>query len=363
MGSHTFHGTPIIVVGSGRCGSTLLSRMLAAHPALLVLSELLYATGANDRDALDPWTWNAFVGRLRDPRQPHTFMYSQRLEPSEYLYDVESSRRYSRATGVPPACIATLPSLVPDPDELLDEISALCGPPEPSSFGSMVEFLGGWLAAKLNRKTWVERSGGSLAYVDRLAMWFPSARFVLITRDGTACAESMRAHAAYKIQYLGAFARSQVGFDPFMEPGRSLERDQLSRLPAWMQQLLPQTFDRGAFLDLQLPIDHFCGQWAVVTAKGIATLRELDPSALHHLTYEELVTKPESALRDLAQFCELPDDSRWAQTAASLVDYRHRANACEADHTHLVTRTQEMLGAWLASRSSTAPEGVAHAHD
>ena len=174
------------VVGSGRCGSTLLSKMLGAHQSVLNLSEVFtgldwgrrFAEGdCSGADVADLLTCpnaviNAVVGRGYD------------VEEVTYPFD-RPGVRYRRGDDVPWLAVSTLGHLTDDVDGLLDEVVAFLQPRGCLPIADHYPALFGWLAAQCNRTEWVERSGSSLDYVGRhLVRLFPDARLVHLTRDG-----------------------------------------------------------------------------------------------------------------------------------------------------------------------------------
>src|SRR5690348_7947728 len=110
---------PVFIVGTGRCGSTLLSNVLRLHPAILSLSELL--------TFLRPYTFAyeqldgaAFWQMLSTPRTAHTVLLRHGLAVEEFLYPRMPARRYAGQGGIPPLLLTTLPHLTADPDALYD---------------------------------------------------------------------------------------------------------------------------------------------------------------------------------------------------------------------------------------------------
>lgn len=120
---------PTFIVGTGRCGSTLLSNLLRQHPDILSLSEFFsLATDLGGRiDACfpsQPMSAEAFLG-LVAARLPKTnLMYRHDVAMDEVLYRPAADARYTVETGVPAILQTTLPHLSHDPEALFDEVCA-----------------------------------------------------------------------------------------------------------------------------------------------------------------------------------------------------------------------------------------------
>ncbi|MGZ4722771.1 MAG: hypothetical protein ACXV8L_01015, partial [Ilumatobacteraceae bacterium] len=85
-------GDPIVVLGTGRCGSTVLARVLGCHDKLVTLGEFLssaYPCGWGPEDVLKPST---FSTSCRTPRPAPTLLYRHGLEPNEFTYAVDGDR-------------------------------------------------------------------------------------------------------------------------------------------------------------------------------------------------------------------------------------------------------------------------------
>jgi len=129
------------VVGTGRCGSTLLSRLLREHPGVLSMSEffstlrIAAASGparfpTSDMDGAQLWRLLASPFPMLDA------MISDGLRTSEMLYP--DNGRFGADTGIPLVSHYILPMLGADPDWLFDELAAECragrdGPPRRST--------------------------------------------------------------------------------------------------------------------------------------------------------------------------------------------------------------------------------------
>jgi len=92
------------VVGTGRCGSTLLSRMLRCHPRVLELSEFFVGLDWNQRFQREPISGGAYAELLRAPHALMTLVLQRGHLPDE----------------VP--LVAALPPLADDPDQLFDVV-------------------------------------------------------------------------------------------------------------------------------------------------------------------------------------------------------------------------------------------------
>jgi putative sulfotransferase len=192
------------------------------------------------------------------------------------------------------------------------------------------------LAASTGRTRWVERSGGALRIVARLARAFPDARFVHLVRDGRDCAVSMSRHFGFRMALVTAQLTEILGVDPYESSDRTFEND----VPDVLASFLPERFDADAFRRYETAIP-LCGHyWAGECVAGIAELAPLQDRVLV-LRYEDLLADPRRVLTRLSQFIGAVDEawvdraaahvraprSRWAELPARIV--RDLTDACQ----------------------------------
>src|SRR5262245_31917850 len=112
------------IVGTGRCGSTLLSRMLAEHSAVLSLFELFNGIDGAQRFAPGPLPGAAFA-RLFAGEQPFINAVLRRGYPvEEVVYPFGDGARYRRGDACPYVLVSMLPRLSREPDALFDAARA-----------------------------------------------------------------------------------------------------------------------------------------------------------------------------------------------------------------------------------------------
>jgi hypothetical protein len=293
---------PVFIVGTGRCGSTLLSAFLRDHPAILSLSELMvFATDLGGRiaeafperevDGAELWS---ILGRAH-PRQ--TLMLRHDVMMEEALYRPGPGRRFTAATGIPAIAATTLPHLSDAPDGLFDLVrefaQALPAAPIGTQYARTFEHLREMFGAS----AWVERSGGSLRIVRRLRQHFPQARFVHLVRDGRDAALSMSRHFGFRMAMINAQLTEVLGVDPF----ESSDRRCVDDLPDDLARFLPEHFDAAAFRAEAIPLP-LCGHyWAGEILAGLRDLQGLGED-LVTLHYEDLLAKPHDTLGRFFEF-------------------------------------------------------------
>lgn len=253
-------GVPTFVVGTGRCGSTMISNMLRDHPDVLSISEFFSLVTDGSR------TSEPFSGRPLDGRQFWTIIAAitpfisfqlrqQRRRPVELLYPYDAPRaRYSLQTGVPALLLITLPHLADDPHRLFDLLQAEVRAWPVAPISHHYRRLFGWLAELFGKRLWVERSGASLGRIGQLLGLFPEARFIHIVRDGRDVALSMRADKGFRIAYVTNAIAQHLGMDPI----GSADRTFVDRVPAELRPFLPERFDPDALDAFDIPVPS-CG--------------------------------------------------------------------------------------------------------
>jgi putative sulfotransferase len=314
--------TPTFVVGTGRCGSTMLSSMLRVHPHVLSLSEFfgfLGAYGARLADAFSQepidgrrfWTIVAAINPLS------RFAYRHRVTCAEQLYPYEAAdSRFSSATGVPAILQTTLPHLADDPDTLFDLLAAEIYQWPAAMIGESYNRLFRWLAAHFGKSLWIERSGTSLRLIEELVSTFPGARFIHITRDGRDAAVSMQEHSIFRLGLAMTSLEQFLGVDPL----ESSDRTGLDRVPDELRALLPERFDGDAFRAFRVPLP-VCGEyWAFQIDTGLKLLRALPADRLLTLRYEDFLIDPKRQLDRFAAFLgeEFVDEDWSARCAATV---------------------------------------------
>lgn len=312
--------TPTFVVGTGRCGSTMLSNLLAAHPDLLSLSELFaFATDLGGRIAqtfpegtLDA---PAFWAILGVPLPKQSLMLRHGVAMDEVLYRPGPGRRFTAEAGVPALLQTTLPHLTPDPDALFDEVRAFVLAQPPATAPAHYARLFAWLTERFGKRTWVERSGGSLRVVRRLAAAFPGARFVHLVRDGRGCALSMSRHLGFRMAIVAMQMTEILGVDPFESPDRTWVGD----LPDELEPFLPESFDAAAFRAWAPPLPLAGHYWSGEIEAGLRELAELPEDHVLTLRYEDFLDDPVATITRLVTFIGDPPDEAWVRRVAASV--------------------------------------------
>lgn len=304
------------IVGTGRCGSTLLSRMLAQSPEMASLFEFFNGLPGNRFAAgtvggQDAWE---IVSK------PHPFVTmvtsrGHRVDEVSYPFD-RPGMRYSAHDLVPWLMVATLPRLTDDPDRLFDESRAfLCAQPHrtlPEHYRTYFQ----WLAEQTGRTMWNERSGGGIEYLPDLARSFPDARFVHLHRAGEETSLSMREHAAFRLAISIVY-----GLDP--------EVDLATALAAITPK--PGADDPVARMLARRPhAAHFGVFWSDQLVSGYRGVQLLRPEQYVEVSFEDLVDDPPATLRRIAIHFEMDTEiGGWIERAAAMVRGRPADRAGE----------------------------------
>ncbi len=312
--------TPTFIVGTGRCGSTMLSNMLREHPKVLSLSEFFgyVAEGqlaeAFTCDRIDGPRFWAIIAAISPLAE---FCSRNRIAVPESLYDRDApGNRFSWDSGVPAVLMTTLPHLTDDHDALFDLLKGEVSQWSSSTIGEKYERLFSWLAAKFRKNFWVERSGTSLLFCAQILATFPEAKFIHAVRDGRDAAISMHQHLGLRL-VLGMNALQQfLGIDPI----ESTDRTHLDRVPEYLRGFLPESFDANALRNFDVPLP-LCGEfWQQQIDTGLKTLCTLPADHLLTLRYEDFFQDAKGQLDTLAAFLdeEFVDEDWSARCAASV---------------------------------------------
>lgn len=303
---------PLFVVGTGRCGSTMLSELVREHPQLASLSEVFslitdlggriaecFPAGLVDAAAM----WRI----LGDAPPKLAAMLRHDVAMDEVLFVPSASSRHSVASGVPALLQAALPHLSDAPEAVFDELERFVATLPPAPVGEQYRRVFGWLARRHGRAHWLERSGGSLRIVQRLHAAFPDARFVHLVRDGRNCAVSMSRHLGFRMALIAMQLTEILGVDPWESPDREHEND----LPDELVPFLPEHFDRAAFLAYETPLP-LCGHyWAGEVMEGLRDLALLAPTQVLTLRYEDFGSSPRTTMQRLFEFLDVDVDAAW----------------------------------------------------
>lgn len=302
-----------IILGTGRCGSTMLSDLVNEHRRVLSLSEFFAG--------LDPLGFTggdvdgaAFWAMLGSPRLKPNTLLRKGVEVPEFRYPLGSGR-YA-AGEVPAISLMTLPPLTDDPDTLHDSIRDEVTRWPTAPLSRQYARLFDWWAAFLGRDVVVERSGASLRYLPELITYFPDARFVLMYRHGPDCAVSMSRHPLPRLALLIEEMRRELGVDPFQvrDPAHA------QRLPDRLRPFTPDTLDAAALAHADIPVERFGMLWSYATVRAVRHLVDLPPQRLLPMSYDRLVADPLPELTRFGWFAGLPDVPAWADRVAGRVD-------------------------------------------
>jgi hypothetical protein len=307
------------VVGTGRCGSTMLSAILREHPDVLSMSEFFgtvrAAAQAGTGHGLFP---PALDGRdlwqlLASPFGMLDEMVASGLPVTEY----PSGRgRFRPATGVPLICHYVLPMLTGDPDALFDTLAGQvpAWPRRPAAAQYQAFFR--HLAGLLGRPVVVERSAASLGLIGSLHEHFGSARFVHLYRDGPDCALSMSRHPVFRRELLAIAAAHEAGLPAGATPG-----ELAAALPERYRGLVFPPYAAARLMAYPIPVEAFGRyRWSSMICAGVDALAQLPSGRWLPLRYEDLLRDPVASLTALATFIGIDAPRPWLAAGRQMID-------------------------------------------
>lgn len=285
MSAHVAMVRGVFVVGTGRCASTLMSRLVRVNSQWLSLSEWFTVLGGGAAVENRACSSHDFWKLLNVPHEDLSELLRSKVTIPEL--DEHSTSRVER--GCSPVGLVPLPHLSDEPVELLEKLRGSVVAAESASLPRHHQRAFEFLCSELGRRLWVERSGGSLEYVSELACGFPDAKFVHLWREGPECALSMARHPYFRIRVARSIAAARAL--PLME--------QLSH---------------------EVPLRRFAEYWSAVVLRGLRVLRTLPRDRVLHIGMGHLLEDPRGALTRIGAFIDpaVSNDS-WVERAASLV--------------------------------------------
>ena len=325
---------PVLILSTGRCGSTLVSEMLNRHPGVLSLSEFFVTLG------LKGFAWQRPSGehmwRILTRQSPalHAMLKDGHLV-DEGLYRPDAPGARYRVETMPPIIAVTLPHLTDRPEELLDQLEPLVRNRPRMPLADHYRALFADLAGRFGRRVWVERSGGTLMHAAKLLRLFPEARVVHVYRDGRDTAMSMSRHHNFRV-LLGAMLLSRrYGIDA----RRSFRKAKGSVLDVAMEALVFPHLNVGRIAAMPTVAD-FGEFWSDMIEVGEEVLGSMPPDRRLDLKFEDMQAAPRDKLTELIRFIDPSlEDEAWLDEVSGMPGpARSRFQTLSADEQAALTR-------------------------
>lgn len=306
---------PVFVLSTGRCGSTMVSNILNAHPRILSLSEFFSYVGVHQlfrsRRSTGQRMWE-FYSQQRN----HTRLMLREPNYEEFLYPLEVPDARFKQSDVPPVMCAALPHITSEYEALFDDLGALVQSRPKQLTADHLRYLFGTLCERFSADTWVERSGGSLLFGSRLLREFPEARVVHIYRDGRDTAMSMYRHYLFRLIVVTLKKLRGTGVDPIDLMYRRRIWDAIS---PWLTPLVNMVIKPEKLPFNELTIQDFASFWNAMIAISDHILGDLPPDRLLNLKFEDMQVEPEVHIRRLVRFIDPSlEDERWIREASRI---------------------------------------------
>ena len=304
---------PVFIVGTGRCGSTMLSDIVNLHPRMLSVSEFLMCMG--ERALVGgSMSGKALLRRFSNMALGLRWVFQNELIEGDHQYTFGPDSRFG-PDDIPPIMMYTLNHVSDDPEALWDELVPAVRSRRRDTLAGHYRWFFEWLAHRFERDVWIERSGASLLLVPALARLFPDARFVHIYRDGRDTAMSMRRLASARLYVTVSGLWWKLGIDPFKPanwPGTS-------RWRPWVGRLTYKLFSPKRFQARELGLPAFGWLWSNMIERGTGYLAELPEDRVLSMRYESVIESPRDELSRFIDFVG-PEfaDADWLDRASDV---------------------------------------------
>jgi len=299
-----------IIISNGRCGSTLLSDLIADEPETCSAQEFFTAVAPWPRGAV-LLTGAEYWSTLSSPKLELSVLLRLGVPPKEVRYPAGGRWAHDLA-ALPRILAVTLPKLTDDPDALYAQLADRVPHfPRQSTAAHHQAFLD-LCAALLGRRRWVERSGGSTQWAGSLLAGHPGAKIVHLTRNWPDTARSMSRHSSFQLVQMRMEAQARYGVDPFdPAPGRAV--------PAELEPYLPDRLTLEMLRERGADVHRYVSLCAFLTSQAEQAISDNPPRHLLEMRYEDLLADPVRELTALGEFLDFADPSGWAGNVAPRV--------------------------------------------
>jgi putative sulfotransferase len=266
--------------------------MLAQNTSMLSIFEFFTGLAWSKRFSREPVGGKEFASLISAEQPIVTMVLSRGYDVPEIIYAFGPNARYKRDDALPWILVTALSRMSDEPDALFDQVIAFARRLPDQELRLHYRQLFNWLTERMGRRCWTERSGSSIDYIGALHELFPNARFVHLHRDGRETALSMREHAPYRLAVT------------FLYDPRSVQSENVDQI-----------------LESRPPAELFGRYWSEQLEHGYAAIPSIDGPRYMELRFEDVVSEPEYALHEIAEFFELErEPSDWIARGAALVE-------------------------------------------
>ena len=305
---------PVIILNSGRCGSTMLSDVLNRHPRILSLSEFFSYVHAHRWYPYPTMTgdqmWRIYTKAGLMGRR-----LSERPVPGT-LYPFEAPGARFTPRNVPPIMSTALPHLTHRHEALFDEMEPVVRSQPQQPPARHLRHLFTWLCERFGKDVWVERSGGSAAAAFRLSRTFPDARMIHLYRDGRDVALSMSRHPAFRMQARHMRSWNSLGLNLLNVLSDERPAAPPVRLLLMMGVLVEPFFRR---LGGEPRLAEFGHMWSLLVEVSARILEQLPPDRMLNVKFEDVHADPEGQLRRLVRFIDPGlEDEGWLREVSRI---------------------------------------------
>ena len=183
------------IISAGRCGSTWLARLVNENKKACVISDLIEPMGHNllfsNTECI---TGQEFDLLLNQNSHDERSWYWCKHSTPERLYSPKDKTAFSlfESYTLPFLGLNVNSSQILIRSELRKRKKALCR--------DHLEWLFEFIAKELcHKEYWIERTGGSLSEISKVVKAYPSAKYIILTRDINNTALSMSKYPFFRL--------------------------------------------------------------------------------------------------------------------------------------------------------------------
>ena len=304
------------IVGTGRCGSTILSKMVNLHPDVAVFNEFFIAMHFYEKWGERPLSGAEMAGIIDCGIDAGSGAFKKiiaHLVTPEVMFEGGAASLPKDASAYrdnvfPDVLLLPLPHLFNKPEEALADLMAFVRAQPVQALSRHYLAMFEYLTQKAGKKIWIERSGGSIAWLPEMIELFADAKYLHLHRNPLDVAISMQRHNHFRV-------RAFKHFDLMTKDGiRWSDLDETD-----LNNNLPISPRLKSVMEHSVPLDYFLEDVNDCILRGMKEVKRLAPSHYAEISFEEIMADPARALKGIADFFDLRPDETWIKNAHALL--------------------------------------------